>query len=62
MRNPDWQKIICELVRVVGTKTALSERTGISVSSLSDLSRGASVEPRYSRGHKLIELHEKLCK
>ena len=58
----NWQSVIAELVSVLGTKLALSERTGISSTSLCELASGRSSEPRYSRGVILLDLHRKLIR
>lgn len=61
MNNPDWPRIVIDLSRTLGNITALSKRTGIPLSSLSALICERQTEPRYARGHMLIQLHEKLC-
>jgi len=62
MRNPYWPDIVNELVKKLGTQSALSERTGIPRASISSMSLGYYREPSYSRGAQLLELHKRICK
>jgi transcriptional regulator with XRE-family HTH domain len=54
----DWQKIILEL-RETGLKQVdITEQTGISKATLSELRHGKTKEPSWSIGDKLLQLHK----
>jgi transcriptional regulator with XRE-family HTH domain len=54
----DWQKIILEL-RATGLKQVdITEQTGISKATLSELRHGKTQEPSWSIGAKLLQLHK----
>jgi transcriptional regulator with XRE-family HTH domain len=54
----DWQKIILEL-RETGLKQVdITEQTGISKATLSELRHGKTQEPSWAIGDKLLQLHK----
>ncbi len=54
----NWQKVLTELHDCM-TMTALSAKTGIKLSTLTDLKAGRSVEPQYGAGYRIINVYKR---
>lgn len=54
----NWQTILKDLKDRGWTQAQLAEHIGVVQSAISDLSRGAAEDPKFSTGSALKELHE----
>lgn len=62
MRVMDWQSTITELTVAGLTQREISERTGISQGSISELGNGAKKTLTWELGEALRKLHRRVCK
>lgn len=53
----DWKTLLKELDDAGFTQTRIAAHCGVAQSTVSDLARGASKEPSFAFGAKLVELH-----
>jgi len=53
----DWKNLIAELAAAGVTQTEIATECGVSQSTISDLSRGASKSPSFELGSRLVALH-----
>lgn len=54
----DWQKLLGELSEAGMTQQRIAARCGVAQSTISDLSRGKTLEPSFSLGVALQQLAE----
>lgn len=54
----NWQHVLTELHGCM-TMTALSEKTGIKLSTLTDLKAGRSLEPQYGAGNRILNVYRR---
>lgn len=57
----NWPLIISEIKAAGLTLDQIAERIGGGKATLSELSTGKIVEPKWSRGDALLKLHDELC-
>lgn len=60
MKDLSWQQRIKDLEHEGLSLTEIGDRIGLRVSSVSDLKRGESLEPRGFAAVKLYELHKQI--
>jgi transcriptional regulator with XRE-family HTH domain len=53
----DWKKLIAELIASGMTQVEIASRCGCKQTTVSELMRGVTTEPRYALGEKLRKLH-----
>jgi predicted XRE-type DNA-binding protein len=53
----DWTNLLRELTATGFTQKQIAERCGVAQSTISDLQRGASKEPSYQLGARLVAMH-----
>jgi transcriptional regulator with XRE-family HTH domain len=53
----DWKNLIAELIAHGMTQVEVASRCGCKQTTISELSRGITSEPRYALGEKLKRLH-----
>jgi hypothetical protein len=54
----NWQQVLTELHECM-TITALSGKTGVPISTLTDLKAGRSKEPQYAAGHRIYNIYRR---
>ena len=54
----DWKRLLEELNEAGLSQAKIAERCSASQAAVSDLLRGATKEPRYGLGSRLLSLHE----
>ncbi|CAB4145092.1 hypothetical protein UFOVP891_26 [uncultured Caudovirales phage] len=57
----DWQRVVLDLRTAGFTCAAISRKLEIEKSFVQRLANGASTEPRFSEGLRLLDLHHDLC-
>jgi len=55
----DWQKVVLDLRRTMSCR-AIDKKLGRHLDYTAKIARGEIVEPRYSDGVKLLELHGRM--
>lgn len=53
----DWKNLIAELIANGMTQPEIAARCGCGQTTVSELARGVTTEPRYTLGEKLKKLH-----
>lgn len=56
MHDVDFQRLVADLVRAGITQPQIAAGVGCGQSTISDLIRGATREPRYALGQRLIAI------
>lgn len=56
----DWKRLLEELNEAGLSQAKIAERCSASQAAVSDLLRGATKEPRYGLGSRLLLLHEEV--
>lgn len=54
----NWQEVLTTLHNCM-TITALSEKTGVPISTLTDLKSGRSKEPQYGAGNRILNIYRR---
>lgn len=57
----DFKALLADLQRAGLTQTQIAEACACRQSTVSDLARGATDQPRFSVGNALIKLHKRHC-
>ena len=57
----DWKKVIADLVGAGLSQQEIAAACGVNQSSVSDLARGVTAEPKFEFGSKLQSLHRLRC-
>lgn len=53
----DWKKLIGDLLQAGMTQQEIADRCGSKQSTISEIYRGDTADPRYALGEKLKKLH-----
>jgi transcriptional regulator with XRE-family HTH domain len=59
----DWKQLIADLLEAGMTQQEIADRCGSKQTTISEIARGVTADPRYALGEKLRRLHaRKLAK
>lgn len=56
-----WHQLILNLRRFGLSDSKISRHTGIGRAAISHYIRGSVNEPTFTKGYKLLELHQRCC-
>lgn len=59
--NVDWSLIVTNLRGAGMSARGIARKCGTSAQTVSMLQQGTQVEPKFSQGMKLLDLHYALC-
>lgn len=54
----DWKKVIEEIKATGMTQAEIADKAGMGTGTLSELVNGHTVDPRFSNGQALLDLHK----